>query len=77
MARSGQPVAVHDRAQVFLGFGIVLFPVLLLIMACAAVFGQLSGSSIVTAGLLASAALNYAMGWLGLAGATEQAGPAL
>jgi phospholipase D1/2 len=50
----------------FLGAGLVVFPVLLLIIACAAVFGPVLGSIYSTAGLLASAALNYAIGmWLG------------
>jgi uncharacterized membrane protein YdjX (TVP38/TMEM64 family) len=50
----------------FLGAGLVIFPVLLLIMACAAVFGPVWGFVYSSAGLLASAALNYAIGaWLG------------
>jgi uncharacterized membrane protein YdjX (TVP38/TMEM64 family) len=50
----------------FLGAGIVIFPMLLLIAACAAVFGPLSGIGYSSAGLLASAALNYGIGaWLG------------
>ncbi len=50
----------------FLVAGLVVFPMLLLIMACAAVFGPGLGFVYSTAGLLASAALNYAIGqWLG------------
>ena len=50
----------------FLAAGLVVFPMLLLIIACAAVFGPLSGFVYSSAGLLASAALNYAIGtWLG------------
>lgn len=50
----------------YLGAGLVVFPVLLLIVACAAVFGPVLGFIYSTAGLLASAALNYAIGmWLG------------
>jgi phospholipase D1/2 len=50
----------------FLGAGLVVFPMLLLIIACAAVFGPVSGLVYSSAGLLASAALNYAIGtWLG------------
>jgi uncharacterized membrane protein YdjX (TVP38/TMEM64 family) len=56
--------------------GIVLFPVLLLIMACAAVFGPVSGFVYSTAGLLASAALNYAIGmWLGRGVLLNRLGP--
>jgi phospholipase D1/2 len=50
----------------FLGAGLVVFPMLLLIIACAAVFGPWLGFVYSSAGLLASAALNYAIGaWLG------------
>ena len=50
----------------FLGAGLVVFPMLLLIIACAAVFGPVLGFVYSTAGLLVSAALNYAIGaWLG------------
>jgi phospholipase D1/2 len=50
----------------FLAAGIVVFPMLLLIMACAAVFGPGLGFVYSSVGLLASAALNYALGlWLG------------
>jgi uncharacterized membrane protein YdjX (TVP38/TMEM64 family) len=50
----------------FLGAGLVVFPMLLLIIACAAVFGPLSGLAYSSAGLLASASLNYGIGaWLG------------
>jgi uncharacterized membrane protein YdjX (TVP38/TMEM64 family) len=50
----------------FLGAGLVVFPMLLLIIACAAVFGPALGLVYSSAGLLASAALNYAIGkWLG------------
>jgi phospholipase D1/2 len=50
----------------FLGAGLVVFPMLLLIIACAAVFGPVLGFVYSSAGLLASAALNYAIGaWLG------------
>jgi uncharacterized membrane protein YdjX (TVP38/TMEM64 family) len=50
----------------FLGAGLVIFPVSLLMVACAAVFGPISGFFYSTAGLLGSAALNYGIGaWLG------------
>jgi uncharacterized membrane protein YdjX (TVP38/TMEM64 family) len=50
----------------FLGAGLVIFPVSLLMVACAAVFGPVSGFFYSTAGLLGSAALNYGIGaWLG------------
>jgi uncharacterized membrane protein YdjX (TVP38/TMEM64 family) len=50
----------------YLGAGLVIFPMLLLIIACAAVFGPGLGVVYSSAGLLASAALNYAIGaWLG------------
>ena len=50
----------------FLGAGLIVFPMLLLIIACSAVFGPLLGLVYSSAGLLASAALNYAIGtWLG------------
>lgn len=50
----------------FLAAGLVVFPMLLLIMACAAVFGPGLGFVYSSVGLLASAALNYAIGlWLG------------
>lgn len=50
----------------FLSAGLVVFPVVLLIIACAAVFGPVLGFVYSSAGLLASAALNYAIGtWLG------------
>ena len=50
----------------FLGAGLVVFPMLLLIIACAAVFGPGLGFVYSSVGLLASAALNYAIGtWLG------------
>jgi phospholipase D1/2 len=50
----------------YLGAGLVFFPVLLLMIACAAVFGPLAGIAYSTAGLLASASLNYCIGaWLG------------
>ena len=50
----------------FLGAGLVVFPMLLLIIACAAVFGPLLGFVYSSAGLMASAALNYPIGmWLG------------
>ena len=51
----------------FLGAGLVVFPMLLLIIACAVVFGPGVGFVYSSAGLLVSAALNYAIGmWLGL-----------
>src|SRR5262245_8915603 len=60
----------------YLGAGLVVFPVLLLIMACAAVFGPVLGFSYSTAGLLASAALNYAIGmWLGRGELLSRLGP--
>ena len=46
----------------FLGAGLVVFPMLLLIIACAAVFGPGLGFVYSSVGLLASAALNYAIG---------------
>jgi phospholipase D1/2 len=50
----------------YLAAGIVVFPMLLLMMACAAVFGPGLGFAYSSAGLLASAALDYAIGrWLG------------
>jgi uncharacterized membrane protein YdjX (TVP38/TMEM64 family) len=50
----------------FLGAGLVVFPMVLLIIACAAVFGPVLGFAYSSVGLLASAALNYAIGtWLG------------
>ncbi len=50
----------------FLAAGLVVFPMLLLIIACAAVFGPVSGFVYSSVGLLASAVLNYAIGaWLG------------
>ena len=50
----------------FLGAGIVIFPMLLLMVACAVVFGPLPGFVYSSTGLLASAALNYGIGaWLG------------
>ena len=50
----------------FLGAGLVVFPMLLLIIACVAVFGPVLGFVYSSVGLLASAALNYAIGtWLG------------
>ena len=50
----------------FLGAGLIVFPMLLLIIACAAVFGPGWGFVYSSVGLLASAALNYAIGtWLG------------
>ena len=50
----------------YLGAGLVFFPVLLLMIACAAVFGPLAGIFCSSAGLLASASLNYGIGvWLG------------
>ena len=50
----------------FLGAGLVVFPMVLLIIACAAVFGPALGLVYSSAGLLASAALNYAIGtWFG------------
>jgi uncharacterized membrane protein YdjX (TVP38/TMEM64 family) len=56
--------------------GIVVFPVLLLMFACAAVFGPVTGFAYSTAGLLASAALNYGIGaWLGRGVLMEKLGP--
>ena len=50
----------------FLVAGLVVFPMLLLIIACVAVFGPVLGFVYSSVGLLASAALNYAIGtWLG------------
>jgi phospholipase D1/2 len=50
----------------FLAAGLVVFPMVLLIIACAAVFGPALGFAYSSVGLLASAALNYAIGtWLG------------
>ena len=51
----------------FLGAGLVVFPMLLLIIACAVVFGPGVRFVYSSAGLLVGAALNYAIGmWLGL-----------
>ena len=47
----------------FLAAGLVVFPMLLLIIGCAAAFGPVLGLTYSTAGLLASATLNYAIGW--------------
>jgi uncharacterized membrane protein YdjX (TVP38/TMEM64 family) len=50
----------------FLVAGLIFFPMLLLIVACAAVFGPLGGFLYSSIGLLASASLDYAIGsWLG------------
>ena len=50
----------------YLGAGLVIFPMLLLMIACAAVFGPLAGIAYSSVGLLASASLNYGIGaWLG------------
>src|SRR6185295_1624871 len=50
----------------FLGAGLGVFPMSLLIVACAAVFCPVLGFVYSSAGLLASAALNYTIGaWLG------------
>jgi phospholipase D1/2 len=60
----------------YLVAGIVIFPVLLLMFACASVFGPVAGFAFSTAGLLASAALNYAIGaWLGRGVLQERLGP--
>ncbi|MET0653927.1 MAG: VTT domain-containing protein [Hyphomicrobiaceae bacterium] len=60
----------------YLVAGIVVFPVLLLMFACAAVFGPVTGFAYSTAGLLASAALNYGIGaWLGRGVLMEKLGP--
>jgi uncharacterized membrane protein YdjX (TVP38/TMEM64 family) len=62
----------------YVGAGLVIFPVTLLMVACAAVFGPLSGMAYSSAGLLASAALNYAIGaWLGREAALNLLGPRL
>ena len=64
---SASPWRVAIVLGCFLGAGLVVFPMLLLIIACAAVFGPWLGFVYSSAGLLASAALNYAIGmWLGL-----------
>ena len=50
----------------YLGAGLVIFPMALLVVGCAAVFGPALGMVYSSAGLLASAALNYGIGvWLG------------
>jgi uncharacterized membrane protein YdjX (TVP38/TMEM64 family) len=60
----------------YLVAGIVVFPVLLLMFACAAVFGPVAGFAYSTAGLLASAALNYGIGaWLGRGVLVNRLGP--
>jgi uncharacterized membrane protein YdjX (TVP38/TMEM64 family) len=60
----------------YLVAGIVVFPVLLLMFACAAVFGPVAGFAYSTAGLLASASLNYGIGaWLGRGALTSRFGP--
>lgn len=63
---SASPWRIAIVLGCFLAAGLVVFPMLLLIIACAAVFGPVSGFAYSSAGLLASAALNYAIGaWLG------------
>jgi hypothetical protein len=52
-------IAVCHRARLPSGCWVIFFPVLLLIIACAAVFGPLAGIAYSSAGLLASAFLNY------------------
>jgi phospholipase D1/2 len=60
----------------YLVAGIVVFPVLLLMFACAAVFGPVAGFAYSTAGLLASAALNYGIGaWFGRGALVNRLGP--
>ncbi len=60
----------------FLGAGLVIFPVSLLMVACAAVFGPLLGFVYSSAGLLVSAALNYGIGaWLGREVVQKMLGP--
>jgi phospholipase D1/2 len=50
----------------YLGAGLVVFPMLLLIIACAVAFGPVLGFLYSSTGMLASAVLNYAIGaWLG------------
>jgi uncharacterized membrane protein YdjX (TVP38/TMEM64 family) len=60
----------------YLVAGIIVFPVLLLMFACAAVFGPVTGFAYSTAGLLASAAVNYGIGaWLGRGVLRDRLGP--
>jgi uncharacterized membrane protein YdjX (TVP38/TMEM64 family) len=60
----------------YLGAGLVVFPMVLLIIACAAVFGPTMGLVYSSTGLLASAALNYAIGmWLGRGVLLNRLGP--
>jgi len=79
-AAMGAVAASPWRLAIVLGCylvaGIVIFPVLLLMFACAAVFGPVAGFAFSTAGLLASAALNYAIGaWLGRGVLQDRLGP--
>jgi uncharacterized membrane protein YdjX (TVP38/TMEM64 family) len=63
---SASPWQVAIVLGCFLGAGLVIFPMLLLIIACAVVFGPMLGFVYSSTGMLASAALNYAIGtWLG------------
>jgi len=63
---SASPWQVAIVLGCFLGAGLVIFPMLLLIIACAVVFGPMLGLVYSSTGMLASAALNYAIGtWLG------------
>jgi uncharacterized membrane protein YdjX (TVP38/TMEM64 family) len=63
---SASPWQVAIVLGCFLGAGLVIFPMLLLIIACAVVFGPTLGFAYSSTGMLASAALNYAIGtWLG------------
>src|SRR5262245_53639692 len=79
-AAMGAVVASPWRFAIVLGCylvaGIVVFPVLLLMFACAAVFGPVAGFAYSTAGLLASASLNYGIGaWLGRGALANRFGP--
>jgi len=63
---SASPWQVAIVLGCFLGAGLVIFPMLLLIIACAVGFGPMLGLVYSSTGMLASAALNYAIGtWLG------------
>jgi phospholipase D1/2 len=65
-AMSASPWRVLIVLGCYLGAGLVIFPMALLVVGCAVVFGPAWGMAYSAAGLLASAALNYGIGaWLG------------
>jgi uncharacterized membrane protein YdjX (TVP38/TMEM64 family) len=62
----------------YLAAGLVFFPVLFLMIACAVVFGPVLGFVFSSLGLSASAALNYGIGrWLGREAVQNALGPRL